>query len=93
MQLIIGYLKAIERVDGQDVKPRTAIDEGLGDLDIADDGRAEHREGVGSSRALELVGGAEGNGALGPPERARGLEPVEGRVHLTSKLLEDTLRG
>ena len=90
MQLIIGYLKAIERVDGQDVKPRTAIDEGLGDLDVADDRRAEHWESTGGCGALELVRRAESDGVLGPPERACGLKLGKSCVHLMSKLLEDT---
>ena len=62
-------------------------------MDVADDGRAEHREGASRRCTFELVCRAEGNGALGPPERARGLEPGEGRVHLTSELLEDALGG
>ena len=49
--------------------------------------------GHGSCRALELVARAEGDGALGPPERVHGLELAEDCVHLASKLLEDALRG
>ena len=43
--------------------------------------------------ALELVCRVEGDGALGPFERARGLELGEDCVHFTSKLYEDALRG
>ena len=39
----------------QDTKPRSTIDEGLGDDHVADDGRAEHGERAGSGHALELV--------------------------------------
>ena len=42
---------------------------------------------------LELVCRVEGDGALGPPERARGLELGEDCIHFTSKLFEDALRG
>ena len=89
--MIVWHLEAIECLDGHDTEPCAAVDEGLGDLDVADDGRAKHRESAGSRRALELVRRAEGDGAFGPPERARGLGPWEGRVHLASKLLEDAL--
>ena len=33
------------------------------------------------------------DGVLGPPERACGLEPEEGCIHLTRELLEDALGG
>ena len=78
-------MEIVERLDRQNVESCAAIDEGLCDEDIADDGLAEHRKGAGSCRALELVGRAEGDGALGPPERTRSLELGEGRVHLTAK--------
>ena len=86
-------MEAVERLDDKNIEPRTAIDEGLGDRDIADDGRAKHGEGADSCYALELVRRAEGDGALGPPEWTRGLNLGECRVHLTGKLLEDALRG
>ena len=38
LKLIVWHLKAVERLDGQDVKPCAAVDEGLGDLYVADDG-------------------------------------------------------
>ena len=62
-------------------------------MDIADDGQAEHREGAGGCRALELVGQAERDGALGPPERTCSLELGKGCIHLLGKLLEDAMRG
>ena len=65
----------------------------LGDLHIADDWGAQHREGASGGCALELVCRVEGDGTLGPPERARGLELGEHRVHLASELFEDALRG
>ena len=77
----------------QDIEPRSTIDESLGDNHVADDGGAEHRERTSSGRALELVCRAEGDSALGLPERVRGLKLREDCVHLTSKLFEDTLRG
>ena len=81
-------MKAIERVDGQDVKPRTAIDEGIGDLDVADDKQAEHWESPSDRGALELGRRAESDGVLGPPERACCLEPGKGRVHLRANFLK-----
>ena len=86
-------MEAVDRLDGKNIEPYTTIDDGLCDKDIADDGRAKHREGIGSGRPLELVGRAEGDGALGPPERTCGLEPGEGRIHLMSELLEDVVGG
>ena len=93
LKLIVWHLEIVERLDGQDIEPCSAIDEGLGDLDVADDGGTEHQEGAGSCRALELVRRAEGDDALGPLERARCLEPGKGCVHLTGKLPKDALRG
>ena len=43
LQLIIWHLEAVERFDGKDIEPRIAVDEGIGDKDIADDGSAEDR--------------------------------------------------
>ena len=54
---------------------------------------AQHWEDVGSGCALELIHRVESDGALGPPERACGLELGEDCIHFTGKLLEDTLRG
>ena len=64
----------VERLDGQDVEPCTAVDEGLGNLHIADDWGAKHRECASGSRALELICRAERDGALGPSERTRDFE-------------------
>ena len=86
-------LKVVKHLDGQDVEPCAAIDEGPGDLHVADDWGTKHREDASSSRTLELICRAEGDGALGPPERACGLELGEDCVHLVRKLLEDALRG
>ena len=93
LQLVIWHLELVECLDGKNIEPCTAINESLGDEDVADGWRAEHWESTGSCRALELVRRAEGDGALGPPEWACGLESGEGHVHLTSKLLEDAVRG
>ena len=90
---MIGHLEAVECLDGKHIKPRTAIDEGLGDEDVADDGRVEHWEGTGSCRALELVGRAEGDGVLGPLEWTCCLELGERCVHLTRELLENAMGG
>ena len=92
LKLVIWHLEVVERVDGQDVEPCAAVDESLGDLHIADDWGAQHRECASGGCALELVGRAEGDGALGPLERARGLKLGEHRVHLASELFEDALR-
>ena len=89
MKLIIWHLEAVRRLDGKNIECRTAIDEGLGDKDVADDGRAKHREGADSCRALELVGGVKGDGALGPLERASCFRLGELCIHLARKLLED----
>ena len=93
MKLIVWHLKIVERLDGQDVEPCSTVDEGPGNLHIADDWGAQHREGANGGCALELICRVEGDGALGPPERARGLELGEHRVHLSSELFEDALRG
>ena len=84
-------MEKVERVDGQDVEPCAAVDEGLGNLHVADDWGAKHREGACGGRTLELIRRTEGDGALGPPERACGFELGEDCVHLTRKLLEDAL--
>ena len=93
MKLIIRHLEVVERVDGQDVEPCAAIDEGLGNLHIADDWGAEHRVGASSGCALELIRRTEGDRALGPSKRACGLKLGEDCIHFTSKLFEDTLQG
>ena len=38
LKLVVWRLEAVERLDGQDVKPCAAVDEGLADLHVADDG-------------------------------------------------------
>ena len=86
-------MEVVEHVDGQDVEPCATVDEGLGNLHIADDWGAKHREGASGGRALELICRVESDGALGLLERARGLELGEHRVHLASELYEDALRG
>ena len=48
-------MEVVERVDGQDVEPCAAVDEGLGNLHVADDWGAKHREDSSCGRALELV--------------------------------------
>ena len=84
-------MEIVECLYGQDVEPCPAVDEGPGDLHVADDWGAKHREGASGGRALELICRVESDGALGPLERARGLELGEHRIHLASKLLEDAL--
>ena len=89
--LFVWHLEVVERVDGQDVEPCATFDEGLGDLHIADDWATQHWEGASGGCALELIRRVESDGALGPPERTRGLELGECHVNLTSKLLGDAL--
>ena len=55
LELIIRHLEIVERLDGQDVESCSAINEGPGDLHIADDWGAKHRENSGRCRALELI--------------------------------------
>ena len=55
MKLVIWHLEVVERVDGQDVEPCSAVDEGLGNLHIADDWLTKHWEDACSSCALELI--------------------------------------
>ena len=38
LKLIVWHLKVVKHLNGQDVKPCAAVDEGLGDLHVADDG-------------------------------------------------------
>ena len=84
-------MEIVECLDGQNVESCSAIDEGPSDLHIADDGRAEYWKGTSCGRALELVGGVEGDGVFGPPEQVRYLKLGEDCIHLVSKLLEDAL--
>ena len=42
LKLIIWYLKAVECLDGLDIEPCATVDEGLGDLHVADDGCTKH---------------------------------------------------
>ena len=86
-------MKVVKRVDGHDVEPCATVDESLGDLHVADDWGTKHREGASGSRTLELICRTERDGALGPSERARGLELGERRVYFASELFEDALRG
>ena len=86
-------MEVVERIDGQDIEPCAAVDEGLGNLHVADDWGAKHREGASGSCALELICRVERDGALGPSERVCGFELGEDCIYFTSKLLEDTLRG
>ena len=91
--MIIRHLEVVAHLDGQNVESCTAIDEGPGNLHIADDSGTKHWEDASCSRTVELVRGAERDGARGPPKKARGLKLGEDCVHLASKLLEDALRG
>ena len=91
MELLIRHLEVVERVDGQDVEPCAAVDESLGDLHIADDWGAKHREDSGRCRTLELICRTERDSARRQTERARGLKLGKECIHLASKLLEDAL--
>ena len=86
-------MEVVERVDRQDVEPCAAVDQGLGDLHIADDWGTQHREDASGGCAFELICRVESDGALGPLERARGLKLGERCVHLASEPFEDALRG
>ena len=55
LNLIVWHLEIVECLDGQDIEPCSAIDEGPGDLHIADDWGTQHREDSGCGRALELI--------------------------------------
>ena len=55
LKLVVGHLEIVECFHGQDVESCPAIDEGPGNLHIADDWGAEHREDTGRCRALELI--------------------------------------
>ena len=91
--MVIWHLEHVKRLDGGDVEPHYTVDESLGDKDVADGRRAEHRERTSDGGTLEQVYRIEGDGVLGQPEGTRRLELGEGRVHLTSELLEDAMRG
>ena len=54
-EAVTWHLEVVERVDGQDVEPCATIDEGLGNLHVADDWGTKHREDSGCCRALELI--------------------------------------
>ena len=49
------HLKVVERLDGQNVESCAAIDEGPGNLHVADDWGTEHWEDASCSRTLELI--------------------------------------
>ena len=85
LKLALGHLEVVERLHGQDVEPCPAVDEGPGDLHVADDWGAKHREDSGCGRTLD--------GARRPPEGARGFELGEDSIHFAGKLLEDAFRG
>ena len=51
----VWHLEIVECLDGQDTETSPAIDEGPGDLHIADDWGTKHREDFGCGRALELI--------------------------------------
>ena len=55
LKLIVRHLEIVECLYGQDVEPCPAIDEGPGDLHVADDWGAKHWEDSGCGRALELI--------------------------------------
>ena len=55
MKLIVWHLEIVECLDGQDIEPCPAIDEGPSDLHIADDRGTKHREDSGCGCALELI--------------------------------------
>ena len=48
-------MKIVERLNGQDVESCPTINEGPGDLHIADDWGIEHWEDAIRSRTLELI--------------------------------------
>ena len=55
MKLIVRHLEIVERLDGQDVESCSAVNEGHGDLHVADDWGAKHQEDSGCGCALELI--------------------------------------
>ena len=55
LKLIVRHLEIVECLYGQDVEPCPPVDEGPGDLHVADDWGAKHREDSGCGRALELI--------------------------------------
>ena len=91
--MFIWHLEVVERVDGQDVEACAAVDEGLGNLHVANDWGAKHREGASGGCALELIHRAERDGACRPRERVCGLELGKGCIYFAGELLEDALGG
>ena len=53
--MAVGHLDIVECFHGQDIEPCPAIDEGLGDLHVADDWGTKHREDSGCGHTLELI--------------------------------------
>ena len=86
-------MEPVERLDRENIEPCSTINESLGDGYVADNGGAEHGERASGGRALEPVCGVEGDGALGPFERASCFKIGELRIDLARKLLEDTVRS
>ena len=55
LKLIVRHLEIVECLYGQDVEPCPAVDEGPGNLHVADDWGTEHREDTGYCHAFELI--------------------------------------
>ena len=55
LKLVVGHLEIVECLDGQNVESCAAINEGPGDLHIADDWGTEHGEDPGCGRTLEMI--------------------------------------
>ena len=93
MKLVVWHLEPVERLNRENIEPCSAIDESLGDGHVADDGGAEHGECASGGRVLEPVRGVEGDGTLGPLERASHLKLGGRRIDLARRLLEETVRS
>ena len=63
LKLIVRHLEIVECFDRQDIESCSAIDEGPGDLHVADDWGAKHWEDSHRCCALELIRRAERDGA------------------------------
>ena len=55
LKLIIRHLEIVECLYGQDAKPCPTVNEGPGNLHVADDWGAKHWEDSSSSRTLEMI--------------------------------------
>ena len=59
-------MERLECLDKENIEPRATVNEGLGDEDVADGGRAQHGKRAHGGRELKVVLGVKGDSVLRP---------------------------